>query len=122
MQRVVKPRTQRAKRALEAREPKAIENAKKALFLKGTKSSDRLRRCMRDLGALKRPNVEFYVKRNDIKPFEDATRLEGFAKRTDSGLFAFGSHSKKRPDNLVLGRLYDQSLLDMIELGVEGFR
>lgn len=36
-------------------------------------------------------------------------------------MFVFGSHSKKRPDNLVFGRIYDQQVLDMVEFGVEQF-
>ncbi len=28
-----------------------------------------------------------------------------------------GSHSKKRPDNLVIGRTYDEHILDQVELG-----
>ena len=34
----------------------------------------------------------------------------------------FGSHSKKRPDNLVLGRFYDHHIYDLIEVGVENFK
>ncbi|KAF9595815.1 hypothetical protein IFM89_005301, partial [Coptis chinensis] len=34
----------------------------------------------------------------------------------------FGSHSKKRPDNLVLGRTYDHHVYDLVEVGVENFR
>lgn len=34
----------------------------------------------------------------------------------------FGSHSKKRPDNLVIGRVYDSQILDMTEFGVKTFK
>lgn len=34
----------------------------------------------------------------------------------------FGSHSKKRPNNLVLGRTYDNHIYDLVEVGVENFR
>lgn len=34
----------------------------------------------------------------------------------------FGSHSKKRPDNLVIGRTYDHHIYDLVEVGVENFR
>ena len=44
MQRVVKPKNQRSKRGLEAREPKAVENTKKAIFLKGAKCSEKVQK------------------------------------------------------------------------------
>jgi len=34
----------------------------------------------------------------------------------------FGSHSKKRPDNLVIGRFYDHHIYDLVEVGVENFK
>lgn len=34
----------------------------------------------------------------------------------------FGSHSKKRPNNLVLGRTYDHHIYDLVEVGIENFR
>jgi ribosome production factor 2 len=30
----------------------------------------------------------------------------------------FGSHNKKRPNNLVIGRTYENKILDMVELGM----
>ena len=34
----------------------------------------------------------------------------------------FGSHSKKRPNNLVLGRMFDHHIYDLVEVGVDNFR
>lgn len=33
-------------------------------------------------------------------------------------MFMFCSHSKKRPNNLIVGRTYEHKVLDMVELGV----
>ncbi|KAF7650536.1 hypothetical protein LDENG_00123840 [Lucifuga dentata] len=56
-----------------------------------------------------------------MRPFEDSTSLEFFSKKTDCSLFLFGSHNKKRPNNLIFGRLFDFHVLDMIELGIEKY-
>lgn len=122
MQRVVKPRSQKAKRALENREPKAIENPKEALFIKGAKCPQVVQDLMRDLSTLKKPHSQFLQKKNEILPFEDHTKLEFFAKKFDASLFVFGNSNKKRPNNLTLGRCYDYQLLDMVELGVTRYQ
>jgi len=56
MQRVVKPRNQRSKRALLKREPKAIENDKSTIFVRGQKCSETVKDCMKDFHSLKRPD------------------------------------------------------------------
>lgn len=122
LQRVVKPKNQRAKRALEAREPKAIENNKGSIFIRGPNCTQKLLQCMKDLQSFKKPDCDFYGQKNDIRPFEDASKVEFFGQKHDSSLFALGSSNKKRPDNLVLGRLYDHRMLDMIEFGVDNFK
>jgi ribosome production factor 2 len=43
------------------------------------------------------------------------------AKKNDTSLFVLGSHSKKRPNNLVFGRLFNFAILDMVEFGVEEY-
>eukprot|EP00057_Strongylocentrotus_purpuratus_P034681 XP_796173.4 PREDICTED: ribosome production factor 2 homolog [Strongylocentrotus purpuratus] len=61
-------------------------------------------------------------RKNIMRPFEDQTSLEFMSQKNDASLFAFGSHSKKRPHNLVFGRMFEHHTLDMIELGVENFK
>ena len=44
-----KPKTQRGKQFLEDRVPKLVENTKRTMFVKGTKTSDTVTRAMTDL-------------------------------------------------------------------------
>ena len=122
LKRVEKTKTQKGKRALEEREPKAIENTKTAIFVRGTNCSDLVMKCMKDLSSLKKPFTVNYNEKNDIRPFEDVTKMEFYCKKNDSSLFMLGNHNKKRPHNLILGRMYDYQLLDMMELGLENFK
>lgn len=122
LQRVVKPRNQKSKKALENREPKSIENNKSSLFIRGANCSQNVLQCLRDLHSLKKPDSDFYSQKNDIRPFEDFTKLEFFSQKHDVALFAVGTHNKKRPDNLIMGRFYDHKMLDMMEFGVENFK
>lgn len=57
-------------------------------------------------------------KKNDIRPFENVNSIEFLSQKNDCSLFMIGSHSKKRPNNFVLGRLFNYQILDMVEFGV----
>lgn len=119
MRRVVKPKTGRSKRALEAREPKAVENTKTALVIRGRKTSEQVLTFLKDIYALKKPFVtEFHGRKNEVLPFEDIIPIENMCKKNDASLFLFGNHNKKRPHNLILGRIFDGHLLDMVEMGI----
>ncbi|MBZ3873090.1 Ribosome production factor 2-like protein [Sciurus carolinensis] len=76
LDRVIKPKTKRAKRFLEKREPKLSENIKNAMLIKGGNANTTVTQVLKD--------VEF------------------FSKKSDCSLFMFGSHNKKRPNNLVI--------------------
>ncbi|XP_060523854.1 ribosome production factor 2 homolog [Cylas formicarius] len=121
LQRVVKPTTHKGKKILLKKEPQLNEGIKKALFLKGRKTSEKIRGVLKDIYDIKKPDAQMLQHRNDITIFENATPVENFCKKYETHLFLMGSHSKKRPDNLVLGRMYNYSLLDMIELNVETY-
>ncbi|KAJ3607113.1 hypothetical protein NHX12_026627 [Muraenolepis orangiensis] len=118
---VTKPKSQRSKRFLEGRSAKLVENVKNAMIMKGGNTSDTVTQALKDLYALKKPCAVLYKKKNITRPFEDSTSLEFFSKKTDCSLFLFGSHNKKRPNNLIFGRLFDSHVLDMIELGIEKY-
>ncbi|GLV31443.1 Novel nucleolar protein 3 [Carabus blaptoides fortunei] len=122
IQRVVKPTTRRGKRALLAREPQIIEGPKRTLLFHGRKASEKVRNLLRDIYDLKKPDAHKLTRKNDVTIFEDSTPVEAFCRKHDCSIFVMVSHSKKRPDNLIVGRTFDYSLLDMVELGVESYQ
>ena len=107
---------------LEQREPQVEEDVKHVALIKGSTASEAIMKVMRDLHRLKKPNSVLLSKKNAFRPFEDATGIEFLTSKSACGLFAFASHSKKRPNNLVLGRIYDDHILDMFEFGVQGVK
>jgi ribosome production factor 2 len=120
-----KPKHPRALRVWRNRQPKEFENVKRAMFIKGSKSSFVVTCVLKDLAALKKPDIVKYnnKKRNKYpSPFEDETTVEFLSTKSDCSLFMFGSHSKKRPHNLVIGRTFNYHILDMIELGITQFK
>lgn len=119
-----KPKSRHAKRALERTAPKLVENTKTALFLRGRHPSQVAVDAMRSLAVLKKPHAIMLSRRNDVLPFETGgeASLEFLARKNDCSLFVVASHQKKRPHNLVLGRMFEFSLLDMVELGVDKYQ
>uniref|UniRef100_A0A8C7MC85 Ribosome production factor 2 homolog n=1 Tax=Oncorhynchus kisutch TaxID=8019 RepID=A0A8C7MC85_ONCKI len=108
-----KPKTKRAKRFLDNRAPKLTENVKNAMIMKGGNTSMTVTQALKDIYALKKPKFPIICIFSYLQEF--------FSKKTDSSLFLFGSHNKKRPNNLIFGRLFDFHVLDMIELGIEKY-
>ncbi|CAL8582720.1 rRNA-binding ribosome biosynthesis protein rpf2 [Xanthoria parietina] len=118
MLRQIKPKTARSKRALAKREPLAHENTKVVLLLQGQTCSSFVKDLLSDINALKRPFTVRFTKKNDIRPFEDASSLEFFSQKNDASLLLFGSHSKKRPHCMTWIRCFGGQVLDMLELYV----
>ncbi|KAF5300136.1 hypothetical protein FQR65_LT09227 [Abscondita terminalis] len=122
IQRVVKPTTRRGKRILEGRQPDVIEGPKQALIFNGRRGSPMVRGVLKDLYAFKKPDAKLLSRNNDITLFENYAPVEDLCRKHDTPIFVMGSHSKKRPDNIVIGRTYNHSLLDMVELGIDYYR
>jgi ribosome production factor 2 len=122
---LVKPRTKAGKRSLEKRAPKLVEDPRRALILYGNSTSQIIKDVLVDVHKLKGTDaLKFSRKNDDVKPFDAGgeASLEVHANRSNCSLFAVGSHTKKRPQNLVLGRMYDFRLYDCIEFGVTSFK
>ncbi|KAF3441718.1 hypothetical protein FNV43_RR15633 [Rhamnella rubrinervis] len=125
MLKVKTPKKGKARRELNKRAPKLVETGKKTLILHGTKTSNVLNSVLTQIYHLKKGSAVKYSRKNaDIRPFESGgeTSLEFFSLKTDCSIFVFGCHSKKRPDNLVIGRTYDHHVYDLVEVGVENFK
>jgi len=109
-------------RALKKREPKFVEGVKKTMIIRGRHTSGVVTKLLGNLLLMKKPDAVSYGKKNPFFPFDDTTGLEFLSNKSDCSLFAFGSHSKKRPNTIIFGRLFDYNLLDMVEVGIENFQ
>ena len=118
---VVPAKTRKGKRFLQKRAPQVDEGTKQGIFLRGSTASGRVTECMKDLVNLRKSCTTFFGRKNEVRPFEDITPVELFAKQHQASIFGVGSHSKKRPHNLILGRIFNDHLLDMVELGIENY-
>ncbi|KAG9014634.1 rRNA-binding ribosome biosynthesis protein rpf2 [Tulasnella sp. JGI-2019a] len=121
MLRTIKPKNARVKRALAAREPKEVEDARTAIFVRSTTSTGTLNEVMKDLMALKKPHGISFSKKNEIRPFEDPASLDFWATKNDASLFVVASSTKKRPNGLTFARMFDNRVMDMMEVGVQSF-
>ena len=101
-----------------------MENPKRSVMIKGPKSNNELDNMIRDLHLIRGGDSFsklFLRSTHDIRPFEEEGGLERFSDKNDCSLFVVGTHQKKRPNNLIMGRMYCSHLLDMFEFGVENF-
>lgn len=101
------------------KEAKLVENTKQALFVPGPTGNKFLHDAMVDLMALKKPEAKKFSKKNDVRPFDDATGLEFFAEKNDCSLMVLSTHNKKRPNTLIFSRFFNHKVYDMIELSVQ---
>ncbi|KAL0480124.1 Rpf2 [Acrasis kona] len=110
------------KRNKEATQPKVIENSKTSVVISGRKQSQPLREVLSFINKLREPNnVNWTGQSHNYLPFEEVVEIENLSKHKDASLFFLGSHTKKRPNNLTVGRLFNYEMLDMIEFGVENY-
>jgi len=115
-----KAKTHKGRKIMESREAKLIEDPKLSIFLKGTKTSQVCMDLMKDLHMMRGPDSSklFLRTGHELHPFDDIGPVEQMCVKQNAALFVVGTHQKKRPDNLILGRMFADHLLDMFEFGV----
>jgi hypothetical protein len=117
MLREIKPRNARTARIVKAREPQQLEGRKRVLLLHGTKCPQPVQTVLKTIHTLTKPDAVMLTKKNEnIHPFENTESLEFLADKNESGVIVFGTHSKKRPNNITVLRIYDGKVLDKVEL------
>jgi ribosome production factor 2 len=117
-----KARTFKGKKIIEALKPKAVEDPKKTVFIKGNKTSEFTLKTLQSLYLMKKSNSLALSDRWELRPFETAEKLEHLCNKRDCGLFVFGSHTKKRPNTLLMGRMYNEKLLDLVEFEIKNMK
>ncbi|KAG6453447.1 hypothetical protein O3G_MSEX008168 [Manduca sexta] len=90
--------------------------------MQGRNPSERTRKLLKDIYNLKKPDAAYLSRKNDFVPFEDASLIEKLCNKKDAAIFGVGSHSKKRPHNIIFGRTFNYGILDMIELGADKYK
>lgn len=115
-----KPTTHRGRRLAKARAPQAIEKSRSAVLLKGASSSATVNEALTELALLLKPTAKRLTRKNPLMPFEAGgeEHMCSLARLNDASVFIVGSHTKKRPNTLTLGRTFDGHVLDMVELGI----
>ncbi|GAB2301958.1 hypothetical protein Dimus_035981 [Dionaea muscipula] len=109
------PKSGRARRVLEKRAPKLVEDGKKTLILHGTKTSIIINAVLAEIYNLKKGSaVKFTRKNENIRPFESGgeTSLEFFSLKTDCSLFVFGSEGFETVEEL---KHLKEVLLDLLQ-------
>jgi ribosome production factor 2 len=80
---------------------------------------------MRDLATMRgfKDSNQLYLRKTvETFPFDDIGPVESRCSKHDCSLFVISQNQKKRPENLVFGRLFDGHLLDMFEFGLSNYQ
>jgi len=92
---------------------------KKQVILRGSKASATVQAVLQELHWLRLETSKRCSQKEKVRPFEDFSNLERHSQKSQASLFVYGSSSKKRKHNLVLGRMFSYSMLDLIEFGID---
>ena len=108
---------------MEQREAQIIESVKNCILMRGNKCSQSVLELMRDLQRTRAHETTKLFLRNgkELHPYEDISPVEQMCVKNNCSLFLCGTHQKKRPDNLYMGRTFANHILDLFEIGITNY-
>ena len=121
VQQKVEAKTARGRRIMARHGPVLFEDDKVTMLLKGKNCSGEVTRLMTDLGNLKKPLGIARKRDANIYPFQDSSLVEKLANAAHTNLVMLGESSKKRKAALVLMRLFNEQLLDAVEIVITNY-
>ena len=116
------PKTAKGKRIKAKNGPVLFEDDKLTMFVRGNNCSGEVSKLMGDLSNLKKPLTVPRKRDVNFYPFQDSAVLEKLANASHSNLIVLGESSKKRKACLVLMRMFNEQLLDAIEIVVSNYQ
>jgi ribosome production factor 2 len=91
-----------------------------------------MNKLLQELRSIQAPASKLLNKKNPIDIFSNSgssdnsadgvSSLEFLLTKNDCHLFGMTTHNKKRPNNLILGRVFNHQLLDSVELGIQYYK
>lgn len=123
LRRIEQPKTHKGRKALLNREAKVSENQRKTIFVRSSSASQKSMQVLKDFYSLKKPEALLFARsKHDSDSFEDPSKIERLCVKEDASLFSLAKHSKKKPNSLLCGRLFNGQILDMFEFSVEDIK
>jgi ribosome production factor 2 len=116
------PKSAKGKRILASRGPVLFEDEKLCTFLRGKNCSGEVSKLLVDLMTLKKPLAVSRKKDANLYPFQDSSVIERLANLSNTNLVVLGESSKKRKAALVMMRMFNEQLLDAIEINVTNYQ
>ena len=92
-----------------------VKSERISVFLRGSSTSNEITQILKDLHDLKKPISRYLPERLDKNPTQGTESIETICEKNGASMFGFGSSTKRRPNHLILGRLYNGKVLDLFE-------
>ena len=112
-----KPSSVKTQRAVAKKGSVFTENSKKTLVVLADKVHTLSKAVQSALTAMQCGTAIRPGKRMTLHPFDDSMPLQQECFKNDCSLFTVFNQSKKRPENVIIGRLFNFNVLDMVEFG-----